>query len=94
MARSVDVGQRLRSAGDRLAIWPGKIIIVFGISALDLTILGILLAFIASMILSEGSFRTAGLMMLLVGLCDMLDGQVARATHTASKNWSFSRFIS
>jgi len=43
-----------------------------------LTILGVCLSLLAALLLGRGSFFAAGLVLLLAGLCDILDGDVAR----------------
>ncbi len=50
-----------------------------GVSPDHLTILGLCLSLLAGLLLGKGSFFSAGLVLLLAGLCDMLDGDVARA---------------
>src|SRR5207249_6454494 len=43
-----------------------------------LTILGVALSLLAALFLGRGSFLAAGLVLPLAGLCDILDGDVAR----------------
>jgi len=50
-----------------------------GVSPDHLTILGLFLSLFAGLLLGKGSFFSAGFVLLLAGLCDMLDGDVARA---------------
>lgn len=50
-----------------------------------LTFLGLLLNLAAAVIFAKGWFHVAGLVMLLGGLFDVLDGEVARASHKGSK---------
>ncbi|MCK5119239.1 MAG: CDP-alcohol phosphatidyltransferase family protein, partial [Candidatus Latescibacteria bacterium] len=49
-----------------------------------LTILGLLGNMVAAMLFAVGSFFSAGLCVLLAGLLDVLDGEVARMGHKSS----------
>lgn len=50
-----------------------------------MTLLGLLLNLIAGVAFTEGRFRLAGLLVLAAGLCDVLDGQIARTGSQGSK---------
>ena len=45
-----------------------------------LTLLGLLISALAATLFAAGQFRTAGLVMIVAGLLDMLDGRLARLT--------------
>ena len=61
-----------------------KILIHLGVSADLLTWAGLLTAFYSGWLITQESFFIAGVVLLLSGLLDMLDGAVARASGTAS----------
>ena len=54
-----------------------------------LTLLGLFLSLLAALLLGKGTFFTAGLVLLLAGLCDLLDGDVARARGITSTFGAF-----
>ena len=56
----------------------GKYLAARGVMPDHLTILGVALSLLAAMFLGRGSFFVAGLVLPLAGLCDILDGDVAR----------------
>ncbi|HYQ89012.1 MAG TPA: CDP-alcohol phosphatidyltransferase family protein [Candidatus Binatia bacterium] len=56
----------------------GRFLAARGVSPNQLTILGLCLSLLAALFLGRGFFFAAGFVLLLAGLCDMLDGDVAR----------------
>jgi len=54
-----------------------------------LTFLGLLINIWAAYLFSHGSFRWAGLVVILAGLFDMVDGRVARATSQVTRFGGF-----
>jgi CDP-diacylglycerol--glycerol-3-phosphate 3-phosphatidyltransferase len=60
-----------------------------GVQPDHLTIAGLGLALLAALLLARGDFLSAAVVLGLSGLCDMLDGDVARATGTASTFGAF-----
>jgi CDP-diacylglycerol--glycerol-3-phosphate 3-phosphatidyltransferase len=60
-----------------------------GISADHLTVLGVLMAFGASMAIANGALRLGLLLLVLTALPDVLDGAVAKASGTASPRGAF-----
>jgi CDP-diacylglycerol--glycerol-3-phosphate 3-phosphatidyltransferase len=54
-----------------------------------LTFIGVLISFWAAFEFSYGAFFTAGLVMILAGLFDMLDGEVARVTRSVTAFGAF-----
>ena len=54
-----------------------------------LTFLGLVINMIAAAYLAAGRFRTAGVVMILAGLFDMVDGRVARATNQVTRFGGF-----
>ncbi len=56
----------------------GRYLAARGVMPDHLTILGVALSFLAALFLGRGSFLWAGLVLPLAGLCDILDGDVAR----------------
>lgn len=55
-----------------------------GISANFLTLLGLFFSFLSAFYICLGSFFIAGTLLLFSGLCDLLDGAVARASGKVS----------
>lgn len=51
----------------------------------SLTLAGFVITCMAAVALSKGSLRTGGLLILLGGLCDCIDGTLARATGKATR---------
>jgi CDP-diacylglycerol--glycerol-3-phosphate 3-phosphatidyltransferase len=60
-----------------------------GVKPDHLTYIGLGLSFLAAMLLGRGDFLAAAFVIGLSGLCDMLDGDVARETGTVSKFGAF-----
>jgi len=56
----------------------GRFLAARRVSPDHLTILGVCLSLLAALLLGRGSFFAAGFVLLLAGLCDILDGDVAR----------------
>jgi CDP-diacylglycerol--glycerol-3-phosphate 3-phosphatidyltransferase len=50
-----------------------------------MTLLGFVINLIAGLAFADGRFRLAGLLVLTAGLCDVLDGQIARTGRQGSK---------
>ena len=60
-----------------------------GVSADQLTVAGLVLSVLAGLAFFEGHTRTGALMLLLAGLCDILDGELARRADLASRFGAF-----
>ena len=60
-----------------------------GLKPDHLTIAGLAFSILAALLLSRGDFLSAALLLGLSGLCDMMDGDVARATGTATTFGAF-----
>ena len=56
-----------------------------GIHPTCLTLAGFVITCMAAVALSKGSLRTGGLLILLGGLCDSIDGNLARSTGKATR---------
>lgn len=54
-----------------------------------LTFFGLLINIVAASFLAVGRFRTAGVVIILAGLFDMVDGRVARATNQVTRFGGF-----
>jgi CDP-diacylglycerol--glycerol-3-phosphate 3-phosphatidyltransferase len=67
----------------------GRYLAARGASPDHLTILGLCLSLLAALFLGRGSFFAAGFVLLLAGLCDMLDGDVARERGIVSQFGAF-----
>jgi CDP-diacylglycerol--glycerol-3-phosphate 3-phosphatidyltransferase len=58
----------------------------WGVHPNTLTLAGLIITCMAAVALFKGSLRTAGVLILLGGLCDSLDGNLARATGKATRS--------
>lgn len=69
---------RLAFAGTRARV--ASRLAALGIGPNHLTVLGLLLALVSGLLFYTGLFRWASSVLLVSGLCDLLDGEVARQT--------------
>ncbi len=67
----------------------GRYLAARGVAPDHLTILGVCLSLLAALFLGRGSFLAAGFTLLAAGLCDILDGDVARARGIVSTFGAF-----
>src|SRR5260370_27815696 len=49
----------------------------------QVTVVGLVLTFVAATLIAYGHLRLAGLVLIVAGTCDILDGALARSTHTS-----------
>lgn len=54
-----------------------------------ITTLGVIISFITFLLLWGGRFKTAGIFIIVAGLCDLLDGLIARSTFKTSHFGAF-----
>jgi CDP-diacylglycerol--glycerol-3-phosphate 3-phosphatidyltransferase len=59
--------------------------IKLGINPNFFTTLGLIISGIATYLFATGQFRWGGLLVLVAGTCDIMDGKIARATDRATK---------
>jgi len=64
--------EALTSALGRVPLTPNQV-----------TVVGLVLTFAAATLVAFGDLRWAGLVLIVAGTCDILDGALARSTHTA-----------
>jgi CDP-diacylglycerol--glycerol-3-phosphate 3-phosphatidyltransferase len=62
-----------------------KVLTRWGVHPNTLTLTGLIINCMAAVALYKGSLRTGGVLILLGGLCDSLDGNLARATGKATR---------
>lgn len=60
-----------------------------GVRPTHMTVLGLLLSLVAALAFFTGGFRQGAALLMLGGLCDILDGELARERHEASKFGAF-----
>ncbi len=60
-----------------------------GVKPDHLTIAGFLLSVVAAIAFYEGQMRVAACILIVAGICDILDGQIARRTHTVTRFGAF-----
>ena len=63
-----------------------KVLTKWGVHPNTLTLTGFIITCMASVALFKGRLRTGGVLILLGGLCDSLDGNLARATGKANRS--------
>jgi CDP-diacylglycerol--glycerol-3-phosphate 3-phosphatidyltransferase len=61
----------------------------FGITPNVYTVLGLILCGAASVLVGRGQLRSAGVLWLSGGICDVMDGELARQTNTCSIRGAF-----
>src|SRR6267378_5173843 len=64
--------EALMSAIGRVPLTPNQV-----------TVVGLVLTFFAATLVAFGELRWAGVVLIVAGTCDILDGALARSTHTA-----------
>jgi CDP-diacylglycerol--glycerol-3-phosphate 3-phosphatidyltransferase len=75
---SVSQSQNWKEQGREMFRPAARYLAARGVSPDHLTILGAALSLLAALFLGKGSFFAAGIVLLVAGLCDILDGDVAR----------------
>ena len=63
-----------------------KALTQWGVHPNSLTLAGLIITCMAAVALFKGNLRTGGVLILLGGLCDSLDGNLARATGKATRS--------
>ncbi|MGA7075557.1 MAG: CDP-alcohol phosphatidyltransferase family protein [Halobacteriota archaeon] len=76
---------RLKSYADRLLARPANFLAGRGITPNVLTLTGLAIGITAGIVLALGFFVAGGVLILLTGFVDMLDGAVARNGHATTK---------
>jgi CDP-diacylglycerol--glycerol-3-phosphate 3-phosphatidyltransferase len=71
--------EALMSAVGRVPLTPNQV-----------TVVGMVLTFIAASLAAFGQLRWAGVVLILAGTCDILDGALARSTH---KSYPYGAFL-
>jgi CDP-diacylglycerol--glycerol-3-phosphate 3-phosphatidyltransferase len=66
-----------------------KLAAALGVTPNGLTVLGVFLSFVAGLVAALGYFAAAGMLLIWSSLCDMLDGELARATGAARPDGAF-----
>jgi CDP-diacylglycerol--glycerol-3-phosphate 3-phosphatidyltransferase len=85
----VPVNEELKKTGRNLLSPVVKLAIKLNLSPNAVTLVGLIITLLASYFYAKGSFRIAGLILLLAGLCDAIDGEVARKANKVSKFGAF-----
>jgi len=89
MAKFVLLGEKIR-ARFRMIVNPvGNLLVRAGVHPNVLSVAGLVLSLIAALIYSTGSFFLGAVMVALAGICDILDGQLARETGKESTFGAF-----
>jgi CDP-diacylglycerol--glycerol-3-phosphate 3-phosphatidyltransferase len=79
------LNQRIRGAWDQLVRPVGRIVAGSGLSANAITVLGVLVQAGAAYLILRGALLAAGLVAIVAGVADLLDGAVAKARGEASR---------
>lgn len=80
---------RFRHAVDRSTKPVGKALVRVGVTADVLTVFGLAMSVVAAFVIGSGRFLLAILMLFAVGLPDLFDGPVAKASGRASARGAF-----
>jgi len=83
------VNEELKKTGRNLLSPVVKSALKLNLSPNAITLIGLIITLLASYFYARGYFRIAGLILLLAGLCDAIDGEVARKTNKVSKFGAF-----
>jgi CDP-diacylglycerol--glycerol-3-phosphate 3-phosphatidyltransferase len=83
------VNEELKKTGRNLLSPVVKMAIKLNLSPNTVTLVGLIITLLASYFYAKGYFRIAGLILLLAGLCDAIDGEVARKANKVSKFGAF-----
>ena len=62
-----------------------KLLVGLKVPPLSITIAGLLVSIFSAYLFHKGLFFSAGIMVILAGICDVLDGKLARETNQMSK---------
>lgn len=79
------LNQRIRGAWDQFVRPVGRIVAASGLSANAITVLGVLVQGVAAYLILRGALLAAGLVAIVAGVADLLDGAVAKARGEASR---------
>jgi CDP-diacylglycerol--glycerol-3-phosphate 3-phosphatidyltransferase len=85
----VPVNEELKKTGRNLLSPVVKLAIKLNLSPNAITLIGLIITLLASYFYAKGSFRIAGFILVLAGLCDAIDGEVARKANKVSKFGAF-----
>ena len=83
------MNEELKKTGRNLLSPVVKLAMKLNLSPNAITLIGLIITLLASYFYARGSFRIAGLILLLAGLCDAIDGEVARKANKVSKFGAF-----
>ncbi len=86
MPSKIEIKKKLRSFLDPVV----SILSSLGVPPLAVSITGIALSFLGALFVGRGSFRVGALILIFSGICDTLDGSLARRT---GKESVFGAFI-
>lgn len=82
---AVDIKSRAREPLRPLA----QLLVDIGVHPTAVTFIGLLLSALAGLSLASGHFLRAGVVLVLAGVCDIIDGDVARASDRATHAGAF-----
>ncbi len=86
MPDKVEIKERLRGWLDPVV----GFLDTLGVTPMTMTVFGLIVSLIGAIFVARGSIRLAGLILVISGLCDALDGSIARRQNSAS---TFGAFI-
>jgi len=66
-----------------------RVLGVLHVNPNHLTFLGFLMSIVTAFVFSTGNFRLAGVLLIITGLCDMVDGMVARSMNAVTPFGAF-----
>jgi CDP-diacylglycerol--glycerol-3-phosphate 3-phosphatidyltransferase len=83
------VSRRIQQRARQFAVWLIQPLARSGVSPNTLTVIGLLLSFLAAVVLALGFLFIGGLFVLFAGIFDMFDGAMARVLHRATTFGAF-----
>ncbi len=89
MAEFVLISDKTRERYLKIIAPIGNLLARFGVHPHIISIIGLILSVVAAFIYSTGAFFAGALVVTLSGICDTLDGQLARGTGKGSKFGAF-----
>lgn len=89
MAKFVFLSEKNRARYLAIITPVGNFLARIGVHPHVLSVAGLVLSAVAGLFYSSGSFFWAAWVVVLAGICDTLDGEIARQTNKVSKSGSF-----
>ena len=89
MAEFILINDKIRKGYLKVITPIGNLLARFGIHPHIISVIGLIFSVVAAFVFSTGSFFLGALVVTISGICDTLDGQLARETGKGSKFGAF-----